>query len=225
MSPGRRLALIAAGIILGGVATGEHLFRRQLEHRYRAAEARREELQGDFDQLRARHERVNAQLTEQRQHAEELLGALAERTGQLEEAVGRLTVESRTVRELESRLVAMARQMDSLQGELSLAMDRVGGKSKAAPSAVQLERILISSGPQPDGLRGRVVSVDTNWHFVVINLGWDAVKIGDTVSILRNGHMLAQARIERVQEGVAAASLLPEWEDVSIQVNDLVRVL
>lgn len=224
MSAARRLVWVIAGVILIGIAAGEHLFRRQIEQRYRAAEARREQLQGELEQLRTTHERISAQLAQERQHAEALTGALAERTTQLEEAVGRLAAESRAVRELEGRLAAMGQQMDSLQGELSLALERLGGEP-GAPAAVQLERVFISSGLEPGGLRGRVVSVDANWHFVVINLGWDAVKIGDTVSILRNGQVLAKARIERVQEGVAAASLLPEWEDAPIQVNDLVRVL
>ena len=59
----------------------------------------------------------------------------------------------------------------------------------------------------------------------MIDLGWDAVRIGDTVSIVRNGQLLAKARIDRVQEGVSAATLLSDWETAEIHVNDLVRVL
>ena len=74
-------------------------------------------------------------------------------------------------------------------------------------------------------LQGRVISVHPEWDFVVIDLGWDAVKIGDTVSIVRNDELLAKAKVERVQEGVCAAAVMPEWDAKTIQINDRVQLL
>ena len=59
----------------------------------------------------------------------------------------------------------------------------------------------------------------------MISLGWDAVRIGDVVSIFRNDQLQAKAKIERVQEGVCAATVLPDWKTEAIQLNDLVRIL
>ena len=73
--------------------------------------------------------------------------------------------------------------------------------------------------------QGRVISVHSEWQFVVTNLGWDAVDVGEVVSIYRQDKLLAKARIERVQERASAATLLPEWLHAEVQVNDVVRVL
>jgi hypothetical protein len=67
--------------------------------------------------------------------------------------------------------------------------------------------------------------VHKEWSFVVVSLGWNSVKIGDTISILRDDRLLAKAKVERVQEDVSAATLLPDWQDVEVAVNDLVQVL
>ena len=88
---------------------------------------------------------------------------------------------------------------------------------------MQLERIVVSRTDA--GLHGRVLSIDKNWNFVVVDLGWSAVGIGDTLSIYREEQLLAKARVERVQEGICAASLLPEWSTAEIRVNDQVRAL
>ena len=75
------------------------------------------------------------------------------------------------------------------------------------------------------GLNGRIVSVHADWNFVVIDLGWDNVQIGDQVSIVRNGEVLAEAQIARVQEAVSAATVMPAWSAEAIQVNDQVDLL
>jgi len=91
---------------------------------------------------------------------------------------------------------------------------------------IELEKVVVTHPASPaPGLQGRVLSVNPEWHFVVIDLGWDVVNIGDVVSIYRNDQLLGKARVERVQEQVCAAALLPEWVESQVQVNDVVRVL
>lgn len=139
--------------------------------------------------------------------------------------MAQLSEEARKTQELHARLSAIEQQSDQLQGELALALQQQksgGGSEHASP--VQLERVVVSNA-EPSALSGRVLSINRDWHFVVIDLGWDAVRIGDTVSIFRGDQLLAKARIERVQEGVCAATVLPEWETIEIRINDLVRVL
>lgn len=216
---------IAAGIVLAGAAAGEHLFRRVVERRYQAAVASREALERQYAEALATYDRVTQELAAERQKAQGLAQALAAKDAQLDEAVGRLTEEAQTIRELQMRLAAMQGQMDQLQGELALALQRGAGAPEAqAAGAVQLERILVGDATAA-GQQGRVVSVHPQWSFVVVDLGWNAVRIGDTVSIFRNDQLIAKARVERVQEGVSAATLLPEWGRAEIQVNDVARLL
>ena len=89
---------------------------------------------------------------------------------------------------------------------------------------MQLDRVVVSEAGT-SSLQGRIMSVHRDWNFVVIDLGWGQVRIGDTVSIFRNSQLLAKARVERVQEGVCAATVLPGWETAEIQINDVASIL
>lgn len=225
MSQARRVLFIGLGATLIGVAVWEDLSRRMTERRYAAAEASRQQLERAQDALRAIYQRTADLLAAERQQTQALTQTVTEQGVQLHEAVARLAEEDRIIRELEARLASTAHQLDQVQGELSLALQRDPTHQAGLHRAIQLDRVFISTGPGPSGLRGRVVLVDETWRFVVVNLGWDTVKIGDTISIFRQDELLAKARVERVQEGVAAAALLPDWHDAKVQINDVVRIL
>jgi hypothetical protein len=139
----------------------------------------------------------------------------------------RLTQEERIIQELQEKLLAMQRQFDLLQGELAMTLqERTTSSPTLEGGMVHLEKVVVtrpaSSAP---GLQGRIISVNPEWRFVVIDLGWDVVKIGDVISIYRNEQLLGKARVERVQEQVSAATLLPEWTEAEVQINDVVRAL
>jgi hypothetical protein len=85
---------------------------------------------------------------------------------------------------------------------------------------------VVSRASDPEtAFAGRVISFNPQWRFVVMDLGWDAVNIGDVVSIYRREQLLGKARVERVQEAVSAASLLPDSFEAEIEINDVVRLL
>ena len=225
MKRGRSILIGIVGIGLLGAGIGEYLTRLDLERRYREAVASRQELEMRFGQVIADHGRMTAGLERERQRSRELSEALVSTRTQLEETVGRLSSETRNVNELKTRLSSIQQQMDQLQGELAMTIQERPDGSKPSPaSPVELERIVVSSASAPT-LQGRIVSVHQDWDFVVIDLGWDAVRIGDIVSIMRDEQVFAKARVERVQQGVCAASVLPEWKSAEVRINDLVRVL
>ena len=225
MTTARRVLLAVLGIVVTATAMGEHLSRRMMERRYQKATETREQLERHVSGILATHRQLTNELATERQRNGELSNAIAAKSAELEQAVGRLTEESRTIRELQQQLRTQEQQMAQLQGELASALQRAQSAAMIAPdAAVELERVLVSSdGASP--LQGRVISVHPEWNFVVIDLGWDAVKIGDTISILRNEAVLAKAKVERVQEDVSAAAVLPEWDAAGIEVNDRAQLL
>lgn len=224
MRRGRSILIGIVGMGLLGAGIGEYLTRLDLERRYREVVVSRQELEMHFGQVIADHGRMTADLERERQQSRELSDALATTRAQLEETVGRLSGETRNVDELKTRLASIQQQMDQLQGELAIAIqERLVDRSPAA-GGVELERIVVSSAGSPT-LQGRIISVHEDWNFVVIDLGWDAVRIGDVVSIVRDEQVLAKARVERVQQGVCTASVLPEWKSAEVRINDLVRIL
>ena len=223
MRPVRRILLAFLGVGLIGAAVGEHLYRRLIERRYRQEITGRQQLERRFNEVVITHDQLISDLAKERQRSQELSAIVKEKSEAFEQTVGRLSEETQTIRELQLRLAAMEQQMDHLQGELATALQQSGSANEGKAGAVELERIVVAKADAP--MQGRVVSVHPDWDFVIIDLGWDEVNIGDTVSIFRSDQLLAKARVERVQEGVAAATLLPEWKSAKIQVNDRVQLL
>ena len=224
---GKRWIPIGAALIILGFAGLEHVGRYRVERHYQEALAGRRQLELEVGEMFATHKQLTNDLAQERQRTQELSEALASTRGQVEEAVGRLADERRTVRELQTHLATMQGQMDQLQAELALTLQNqpAGGEQPRATGPVQLERIIVSDALAGGPLQGRVLSVHQDWNFVVIDLGWNAVKIGDTVSIFRQDHLLAKARVERVQESICAATVLPQWSATDIQPNDVVKTL
>ena len=225
MSTQRRILIGILGAALVLAATGEHIGRRIAQRRYLEATEHRRQLELRFAEVLATHQQLTAKLAQEQKRSKEFSEALASARGQLEESVGQLAEERQTVRQLQVRLTSLRQQLDQLQGELSLALQSATESGKAGGgNAVQLERVVVSDA-SGSTLEGRVLSVHRNWNFIVVNLGWDAVHIGDTVSIYRSEQFLAKARVERVQEGVCAATILPEWGAADIHVDDQARIL
>ncbi len=217
--------MLSAGIVAIGVAAEAHLARGFLAKRYRQAVEGRRQLELQFAEFVVSHERLTDELKRGQERALELAEALASARARLDETAGLLAEETRKVRELQIHLATRDRQAEQLQGELVIALQQqeAAGDLKA-PGPVQLDRIVVSSAEE-SALEGRVVSVHPEWNFIVMDIGWSAVRIGDTVSVFRHEQLLAKARVERVQEGVCAATILPGWKAAEVHINDLVRLL
>ena len=226
MTTARRVLLAVFGMVVTITAVGEHLSRRLIERRYHQVLETHQQLERQVGGVLTTHKQLTNDLTAQRQRTQALTNAVAEKNAELDNTIGRLAEESQTVRELQQQIKVQEQQMAQLQGELADALHLAQAAPAAGTSsaAVELERIMVSNEASP-ALQGRVISVHPEWNFVVIDLGWDAVKIGDTVSIVRNDALLAKAKVERVQEGIAAAAIMPEWDAKTVQINDHVKLL
>lgn len=225
----RPVILASLGVVLIGGITAEEAARRGAERRYQEAVGARRKLELQFGEVLATHNQLKEHLGREQQRSHALSEELLAMRGKLEEAVGRLGDETKTVAQLQMRLAAMQQQMDQLQGEVSFSMGqrptgRAASPTTSSSASVQLERIVVSDAAS-SGAKGRILSVHKSWNFVVIDLGWNAVRVGDVVSIFRDDQLLAKARVDRVQEGASAATLLPEWEHSDVRINDLVRIL
>ena len=222
-----RLVLVGSGVALVAVTLGQWAGHRQLQRRYHESLQARQQLELEAGQLRAERDRLTATVTEEQQRSAQLSSAVSAKDAEVQDGLQRLLQEEHIIQELQGRLLAMQLQFDRLQGELAAVLEEHPAGAPASPGRmIELEKVVVthSAAPAP-GLQGRVLSVNPEWRFVVIDLGWDVVNIGDVVSIYRNDQLLGKARVERVQEQVCAAALLPEWVESHVQANDVVRIL
>ncbi len=71
----------------------------------------------------------------------------------------------------------------------------------------------------------RVVSFNKEYHFVTLNAGSRDGLRGDMVlDILRDGRMIAKARVKQIREAVSAATVLPEFFRADIKSGDQVSL-
>ena len=223
-----RVTFIVIGVGLAGGWGAEWAAHQTVKHRYEVALQTQRTLELELAEARADHQRVTNALTKEEQRSGQLASTLLEKDQVLQQTIERLTNEERLTQELQDRLLAMSRQFDQVEGELAVALQtpRAPRSGEAGEGMVQLEKVVVTQPAMADTTaQGHVVSVHPEWKFVVIDLGWDAVSIGEVVSIYRNDELLGKARVERVQEKVSAATLLPDWMHTEVRVNDIVRVL
>jgi len=70
----------------------------------------------------------------------------------------------------------------------------------------------------------KVMTVNRKFNFVVMNLGLkDGIKMGDRITVLRDGDTVAVVEIEKLYDNFAAATILEEKKDRQIAEGDLVR--
>lgn len=220
----RRTLQILFGVGLAAVLAGEIAVRFHIERQYQQALRNRQRLELQLAELRADRDRLAQALDQEQQRIQGLAQELSAKDRELQRTLARLDHEQQTIETLQQKLSSMQRQLDLSQGELALAMQQRAGSAAMASQAVQLEKVVVARPSPASAIQGRVLSVHPEWKFVVFDLGWDIVQIGDVISIYRHDQLLGKARVERVQEQAAAATVLPEWEQHEIEVNDVIRL-
>ena len=150
---------------------------------------------------------------------EEKLGRVEKRNQEMEDALEKLkkVIEQNRIKKAETskiishyQKIPMARESQEHQGQEE-------GKEK-----VDLEKIVVVPNEVP---QGRILSVDKETEFVIINLGEkDGVKMNDVMSVYRGKDYLGDIKVTRLQPEMAAADLLPPFSSRLVRKNDQVVI-
>jgi hypothetical protein len=178
---------------------------------------------------RVRLVRTLEQALVQQQQLGQALGLERRRTAQAQLAVetknrevdalvARLTGEQATSTQLRQALAEHQRQLSALQTDLVLAQQRA-----TATGAVEIARITVPIHTRAARSLAKVVAVNPEWSFVVFDAGWDQVNIGDVLSVYRQEALIARVQVERVQQRLAAARVLPAYPVDAIAIDDQVQ--
>lgn len=82
--------------------------------------------------------------------------------------------------------------------------------------------IKFDSGATEPGFNGRIVSVNEENNFVIVDVGEEAgVGLGDALSVYRDSKYVAQLEVIQVRKDIAAADIKNQWTQV--QVGDTIR--
>lgn len=75
----------------------------------------------------------------------------------------------------------------------------------------------------PLGLSGRVVAINKDWNFVVLDVGKnDELVEGIPLTVYRGDELVGKIKTVSVEDKTAVADILPEWTQGEIQIGDKV---
>ena len=220
---------MAWGVTAVGIAAVwsiDHTAYRTLKIQYDAATAAHEQLAQQVDRLRGDYRRLLEAVSASQAKTQDLTRALSAKEDALRQTETRMRQADLVMQELQERLAVVQHHFDLLQEEYMLSMHSRDEEHLGRASQIELEKVVvIPQSSTATGWEGRVVAVHPEWQFIVVDLGWETVNLGDVVAIYHGSQIVAKARIERVQKEASVATLLPEWTADQITVNDAVRAL
>ncbi len=123
-------------------------------------------------------------------------------------------------------------QVAELQQKITALEQSVGknfddAKNKPSPELAQAQKEVnlekIEVAPPHDIPEGRVLSVDADTEFIILNLGdKDGIKMGYVMAVYRGKDYLGDVKITRVQPQMSAADFIPPFSSRQVRKNDQV---
>ncbi len=121
------------------------------------------------------------------------------------------------IKESRAEIEALEKQLEDAKQQLQQFSVPLTGTGDAAVAAAS-KTAVAAAAPG-----AKVVTVNRNFSFVVLNLGaQDEVKAGDTFNVRRGETSIGQVQIEKVYDRFSAATILKESDKQSIQEGDSV---
>lgn len=126
---------------------------------------------------------------------------------------------------------ALSNELTTLRQAKEALEKRV--KEMLAARAKEAEQIVVKPGagptataPSPQALAGKVLVVNREFNFVVVNLGSkDGVKAGSRFAVLKGDRQIGTVEVERLYDNLCAANVLVEEKKGQLQEGNAVRLI
>lgn len=132
-------------------------------------------------------------------------------------------------KELETQLDQTKEELDSLKSKMNVIHEssKVDSSTQVFSSAdnVDLEKIVVSPNENLQTKDARVLVVNKEYDFVVLNLGkHDEITVGDTVQVIRDNSIIGSLEVEEVRETMSVARFSTEGLKEQIKEGDLLAL-
>lgn len=177
----------------------------------------RDELAETLDELA----RTRQELQDARREIARLEGVVAERERELQIANERIDT-------LEFEKTSLEEEIDGLNDQLrDLQIAKEDLEAENRSLELRIARLLPQTelGPTdtPEGLGGKVLLVNSDWNFIVIDLGSDDELAPLTRMLVhRDNHLVGRVRATAVEENLAICEIDRDFEKMPIEVGDKV---
>ncbi|MBU0469463.1 MAG: hypothetical protein KJ736_10455 [Candidatus Omnitrophica bacterium] len=163
------------------------------------------------------------------------LGQLVSTKGALEKTIVRLTQEKRNIESqlgktdglIQSKIDEIWEIKESIDRAFKSTSDKVSSSSE-----VELPPIVVSANGGPGisfnpgetspGYDGRVVSINEENNFVIVDIGeGSGINVGDNLSVYRDSQYIARLEVIQVRTDISAADIRDQWS--RLKAGDVVR--
>ena len=210
--------IIYAAIVILLIASISFYFLKEKEKRLRIATQNQltqttEEkklVENKLTEIVLAKEQVEGELASEKEKSSTLKKELDDKEQQIKTTLDRLEREITARKKVEVQLMIALKEKENLE-------------AKVRNPAIELEKIVIKPGSVTTG---KIIMVNKEYAFVVVNLGSQHnVKVGDALSVYRNDEFIGKVQIERADEKMSAAAVLPDWQNVEFKENDIVKTI
>ena len=184
--------------------------RTDLENTRLDLEQTREELRVTQNRLEAAEQRIVR-----------LEDDLAERTAELARANQQISDLERDKANLQSRLDDMELQIAELEEE-KLELAETIADQQALIEEYEAELFADDDAiGTPPGLAGRILVVNPDWNFVILNVGrQQGLSLNTEMLVHREESLVGRVRVSDVKDEVAVAEILEDWQQVPLREGD-----
>jgi uncharacterized phage infection (PIP) family protein YhgE len=169
---------------------------------------------------------TEAELAQTKQELEKARQEIASLTEQLTQRTAELAQANAKIADLEGQIAGLNTQLEEKKQTIAkLEEDKQALFDEKTQLEVILERISKGSlgGAMRPGLSGKVIAVNPDWDFVVLNVGYkDGAKISGEMVVHRNDQIVGKVRIVDIRERLSIANINRDWVQMPIQEGDRV---
>ena len=247
------IAFLTAGVAAANFYVGrneEHSKRVWLEHQLTQITAAKEALEKERDELTQAKQTLEQQLADTNRQAqlvadqlaqekrsrEALTAELAQMRGETDQFKRDLDAQRREKQTLTEEFAKAKQSYQALSNELTTLRQAKEAlekrvKEMLAARAKEAEQIVVRPNGQPapaqpaaKNLEGKVLVVNREFNFVVLNLGSkDGLKAGSRFNVLKGDKKIGTVEVERLYENMSAANVLEEEKKGQVKEGDTVR--
>lgn len=176
----------------------------------------------DNQESQAKMEQVKIDLAEQKQ----LRLDLEKKFNMAQDEIRKAMSQIRDLDSQKSVLDTKVKELEAKSQEVELGKIVVSPETPAGePKHYEAPgfNAITEKASQLSGLKGKVLVINKEYNFVVINLGnKDGVDVGDQFSVFHNDNYLGDVKVEKVHDSMAAAGFLTSGLKDKISENDKV---
>jgi len=197
----------------------------QLELKLKTSQAKIDTMTADLEKETAEKEKVLDEVMKLRVDLDKQKGLRSDLEAKLTQTQKDVEKTQAQIKDLENKKIQLETKIKELETQVQQAKTQAGvdlGTVVVGPEGTPSEQAT-AQAQQPKGLEGKVLVVNKEYNFVVINLGSrDGVNANDIFSIYHNNNYLGDVKVSKAHDAMSAADFLSSTTKDQISEGDRV---